>query len=152
MVRSSNPGDVDRDTAVRLLSERAVLTRAACRELLDSEGSFDGRRPSIALSFLLQWIRENLPESIKVEPHPADGIDRMVVPDNCRDLLQEIRDGAEVCEALFILFTADTPSQFRGDEKSIHDRLAAYWANHGSAARAPSVIECWSGFPSEKKL
>jgi hypothetical protein len=150
LVQSSNPGDVERDAAVRLLAERAVLTRAVCRELLDAGGEFAGRRPCVALSFLLQWIQENFPESIRVEPRPADGIDRMVVPDGCRDLLQEIQDGAQVGEALFMLLTADTPTQSRGDEAVIRDRLAAYWAKHLAAVRAPTVIECWSGFPTHR--
>jgi len=35
----------------------------------------------------------------------------MVVPDGCQDLLEEIRDGAQVAQALFMLMTADTPTQ-----------------------------------------
>ena len=107
LVGSSNPGDVQRDTAVHLLTERAVLTRAVCRELAEStesNGSFGDRRPCIALSFLLRWILENLPHSFEFraaagnlcqrEPRASDGIDQMVVPDGCESLLQEIRDGA----------------------------------------------------------
>ena len=140
-----------------MLAERAILTRAVCRELLESSGRFDDQRPCVALSFLLQWIQETLPESLMIqpaaggqyqrEPYPADGIDLMVVPEGCQDLLQEIRDGAQVAQALFMLLTADTPSQAKGDEAVIRDRLTAYWANHASPVRAPSVIECWSGFP-----
>jgi hypothetical protein len=156
LVGSSNPSDVARDTAVRLLAERAVLTRAVCRELSESGDGFAARRPCIALSFLLRWIVENLPESFqfraaagnlcKREPRSSDGIDQMVVPNGCEALLQEIRDGAQVGDALSMLLTADNPIQSTGDEAVIRDRLAAYWANHGAAARAPSSIECWSGF------
>ena len=35
LVASSNPDDVGRDQALHLLTERAVLTRAVCRELMD---------------------------------------------------------------------------------------------------------------------
>jgi hypothetical protein len=153
---ASFPGDVERDTAVRHLAERAILTRAVCRELLDANGDFASRRPCVALSFLLRWIQETLPESLRIqpaaggsyqrEPYPADGIDLMVVPEGCEDLLQEIRDGAQVGQGLFMLMTADTMTQMRGDEAVIRDRLTAYWANHASPVRAPSVIECWSGF------
>jgi len=156
LVGSSYPGDVERDTAVRLLAERAVLTRAVCRELLEAGGGFADRRPLVALAFLLRWIQENLPESLLIqpavggpyqrEPYPGDGMDRMVVPDGCQDLLEEIRDGAQVAQALFMLMTADTPTQARGDEAVIRERLTAYWARHASPVRAPSVIECWSGF------
>jgi hypothetical protein len=156
LVGSSHPGDVERDAAVRLLAERAVLTRAVCRELVDAGDRFAERRQCVALAFLLRWIAENLPESLRFqsaagslcqrEPHPSDGIDRMVVPEGCDDLLQEIRDGAQVADALAMLLTADNSLQARGDEAVIRDRLAAYWARHGAAVRAPSPIECWSGF------
>jgi hypothetical protein len=156
LVGSSNPGDVERDTAVRLLAERAVLTRAVCQELIDAGGGFADRRPCVALSFLLQWIEGKLPESLQVrtaagglyqrEPRASDGIDQMAVPAGCEDLLQEIRDGARVGDALSMLLTADNSIQARGDEAVIRERLAAYWADHGAAVRAPSAIECWSGF------
>jgi hypothetical protein len=157
LVRSSNPDDVDRDTAVRLLAERAVLTRSMCRELSEATGDFADRRPCIAMHFLLRWILENMPESCQNrtadgsvyqnEPRPSDGIDLMIVPDGCEDLLQEIRDGAEVGDGLFMLWTADTQSQFNGDQARIRQRLGAYMTKHGGAVRAPSPIECWSGFP-----
>ena len=140
LVNSSQPGAVERDHAVQLLAERAVLTRALCRELLDSDGRFNHRRPSIALSLLLQWVARNLPESVRVEPHPADGIDSMVAPDDCQELLREIRDGAQVGEALFMLLTADNSLQADGDRAVIQKRLSAYWANHSSAAAAPSFV------------
>jgi hypothetical protein len=158
LVESSNPGDVERDTAVRLLAERAVLTRAVCRELVECSGGYAERRPCVALFFLFRWIHENLPESLEVhaaagnvylrEPRASDGIDRMAVPPGCEELVQEIRDGAQVGDALAMLLSADTPSQVRGDETAISDRLTAYWAKHATAVRAPSAIECWSGIPT----
>jgi hypothetical protein len=149
LVGSSNPGDVERDTAVRLLTERAILTRAVCRELLDDAPGFDGRRPCVALDLLLQWVQQHLQESVHIEPHASDGLDKMIVPDKCRDLLQEIRKGAEVCEALFMLWTADTPREAEGDRARIRDALQAYWGEHPSAAAAPSVMDCWSGASSD---
>jgi hypothetical protein len=52
LVASSNPEDVNRDQALHLLTERAVLTRALCRELRDSGGVFNGMRPLTALALL----------------------------------------------------------------------------------------------------
>ena len=52
-----------------------------------------GRRPRAALGMLLHWIEENYPDSILIEPIADDAIDKMVVPDDCLDLLQEIRGG-----------------------------------------------------------
>ena len=130
LIRSSVPGAVERDKAVRLLTERAVLTRMVCRELRDADiDSFD-RRPRTALSFLLRWIHENMPDSVHVEPHSADGIDQMIVPDGYQDILEEIRAGAQVAEALFMLETADNSLQADGDRAIIRERLTAYWAKH----------------------
>lgn len=156
LVESSHPGDVERDTAVRLLAERAVLTRTICRELEESPGGFADRRPCVALGFLLHWIVEHLPESFQFraaagnvcqrEPRPSDGLDQMAVPAGCEVLLDEIRDGANVGDALAMLLTADTSTQASGDEAKIRERLSVYWAKHAIPVRAPSPIECWSGF------
>ena len=139
LVKSSKPGEVERDHAVRLLTARAVLTRALCRELLDADGRFSDRRPSTALFLLLQWVAQNLPESVWVEPHPAGGIDAMIVPADCQELLREIYDGAQVGESLFMLLTADNSLQADGDRATLRKRLDTYWANHPAAAPAPSA-------------
>lgn len=142
LAESSQPGAVDRDRAIYLLTERAVLTRSICQELRDAASNdFDGRRISVALGLLLRWVNENLPQSVRVEPHPSDGIDQMVVPEMCQELLQEIRAGAEVGEALFMLYTADTPSQARGDRERIKERLENYWAKHASPVYSPTIYE-----------
>ena len=142
VVMSSHAGHSERDAAVRLLTERAILTRAVCQELLDSNGKFADRRPIVALSFLLQWIVQNLPNSFRVEPRTMDGIDQMVVPDGCEGVLHEIRDGALVCDALFFLLTADSSTQARSDEAKIRNSLAIYWENHRSPVRTPTSFEC----------
>ena len=80
-----------------MLAVRAVLTRTVYRELLNSEGTYMGRRPRAALGMLLHWIEENYPDSILIEPIADDAIDKMVVPDDCLDLLQEIRGGKVCC-------------------------------------------------------
>lgn len=140
LVNSSKPGQVERDQAIRLLTERAVLTRALCRELLEADERFNDRRSGTALSLLLQWVVQNLPQSVRVEPHPSDGIDSMAVPEDCRELLREIHDGAQVGEALFMLMTADNSLQADGDRARIRKRLDDYWTNHQNAAPAPSLF------------
>ena len=62
LVASSNPDAVARDQALHLLTERAVLTRAVCRELQDSVGDFGGRRPRTALALLLRWVQDAFPQ------------------------------------------------------------------------------------------
>jgi len=79
LVESSVPGAVERDQAIHLLVERAVLTRLVCRELSYGVGGLPDRRSKTALFLLLQWIGGNLPE--RREPYPTDGIDQMVVPE-----------------------------------------------------------------------
>lgn len=137
LIKSSQPGAVEHDRAVRLLAQRAVLTRALCQELLESQGRFSDRRSTAALSILLQWVAQNLPESVRVEPHCSDGLEHMVVPDAWRGLFREIQDGAQVGEALFMLVTADNTSQTNASQAQLQKKLDAYWASHSSAAPAP---------------
>jgi hypothetical protein len=131
LVESSEPGAVERDNAIHLLTERAVLTRMVCFELVDivRRRSVD-RRVHTALSLLLAWVHEKMPGSVRVEPHPADGINEMTIPAGYEKLVEEIRAGAQVGEALFMYYTADTSYQADQDWASVQERLAQYWAEH----------------------
>jgi hypothetical protein len=137
LIASSNPGEVDRDEAIYLLTERALLTRMVCQELLGAQGDFFTRRPRAALGMLLTWILKHFPESVAIEPHARDGIDAMTVPDDCQQLLQEIHDGASVCEALFMLTTADTSSEVEHDQKQLREALEKYQSNHTETVQSP---------------
>lgn len=126
LVRSSLPGEVERDRDITLLTERAVLTRMVCRELADSDiGGYD-RRPITALHQLLKWVFDNQRSHVHGEPRADDGLDCMVVPKGLEALFSEIKAGAEVCNALFMLTTADTGLQVNSDRARIKDRLSAY--------------------------
>jgi hypothetical protein len=131
LVESSEPGAVERDNAIHLLTERAVLTRMVCFELVDivHRRSVD-RRVHTALSLLSGWVHEKMPGSVRVEPHPADGINEMTIPAGYEKLVEEIRAGARVGEALFMYYTADTSYQADQDWASVQERLAQYWAEH----------------------
>ena len=131
LVESSEPGAVGRDNAIHLLTERAVLTRMVCFELVDivHRRSVD-RRVHTALSLLSAWVHEKMPGSVRVEPHPADGINEMTIPAGYEKLVEEIRAGAQVGEALFMYYTADTSYQADLDWASVQERLAQYWAEH----------------------
>jgi len=128
LVESSIPGAVERHQAINLLTERAVLTRLVCRELLDGAGNLPNRRAKAALFLLLQWIGGNLPECRRGEPYPADGIDQMVVPEGYQKLLEEIRSGAQVAQAYFMYLMADSTA----DKAKIPSLLTAYWKQHGA--------------------
>jgi hypothetical protein len=119
---------VDRDRALSLLAARAVVTRAVCRELLESGG--DGIRSRNALAFLHQWIRDTFQQFAHAWPSALNGLDAMVVPADCEGLLREIRDGAEVCDALFMLMTADNVDA-ESDARKLAERLDDYWKTHG---------------------
>jgi hypothetical protein len=135
LVHSSVPGAVERDAALRRLSERAVLTRMLCRELLEADGRLPDRRVMAALSSLLSWIAQNCPESVRVEPHPSDGLDGLEILEDERDLLAEVRNGAQVGEAFFMLMTADTSGAAEHDKAVLRERLESYWTKHAVAAR-----------------
>jgi hypothetical protein len=124
LVQSSVPGAVERDNAIHLLTERAVLTRMVCFELLDVvHRRLVDRRVHTALSLLLAWVHENMPGSVRVEPHPADGINEMTIPAGYEKIVEEIRAGAQVGEALFMYYTADTTYQADQDWARVQERL-----------------------------
>lgn len=137
LVASSNPDDVGRDQALHLLTERAVLTRTVCRELRDSGGVFNGMRPRTAIALLSRWVKNTFPE---IEPlgglAVSYGLDDMVVPAGCEDLLREISDGAEVCEAFDLLIYGDT-CDVESDNKAIAKSLDAYWKAHAQIVHTP---------------
>ena len=68
-----------------------------------------------------------------------DGIDAMTVPDDCQELIQEMRDGANVCESLFMLTTADTNSEVEHDDQQLQHSLDEYREHHVETVNAPWV-------------
>jgi hypothetical protein len=137
LMASSNPDDVDRDKALHLLTERAVLTRAVCRELLDSGGVFNGRRPFAALALLSQWVDATFfPQDDVPSLSAVGGLDDMVVPEDCEDLMREIRDGAEVCDLLILHKYGDT-CDYDSDREAIAKSLDAYWKAHAQIVHTP---------------
>jgi hypothetical protein len=141
---------VERDAALRLLSERAVLTRMLCRELAEAKGRLPDRRASTALSILLSWIAENFPESVRISPHPSDGLDQMAVAEEGRGLFAEVRAGAQVGEAFFMFTTADNSIAFEQDKAVLRERLESYWAKHAVAVRPPWFVDSeWPSLESD---
>ncbi len=144
LVESSVPGAVERDAALRLLSERAVLTRMLCRELAEARGRLPDRRVSTALSILLIWIGRAFPHPSGWEPRPTDGLDKLAVSEEGGGLLAEVRDGALVADALYLYMYADSTA----DKAVLSERLASYWTKHGAAVRPPWFID--DKWPSEE--
>lgn len=139
LAASSALGEVDRYAAINMLLQRAVLTRLVCQELItkNSDGEFCGWRANIALGFLMQWIK-SLPGSGQYF-HASFGIDSMTVPEDCLHLIDEIRDGAEVCDSLLMLQSADTASDVVNDLMHIEEGLEVYWRKHQSPAWPPPL-------------
>ncbi len=133
VVHSSEPGAVERDRAIWLLTDRAILTRLVCRELLEATQR-TGRRPVAALDFLLAWVNQHFASFVHVEPHARDGLESMVVPQGCETVYEEVVDGTEVCEALFMAMTADSPNALKRDLERLDAVLAHYMEIHGAPA------------------
>lgn len=127
---------MERDRAIRLLTERAVLTRMVCRELKEGDVLGHDLRSQTALFLMLRWIGDNLPESVRGEPRAEDGIDRMMVPDGCAEVAFEIISGAQVGSAMFILLTADNTIQADEHLKNLERALSVCWTKHPVAATA----------------
>ena len=130
LIGSSNPDEVPRDRALALLAERAVLTRAVCRELHDAGAPYLTRRTRAALLILLRWVAENCAASVHVRAQADDGIDAMMHPPGTDALVAEIRAGAGVCRALSMLLTADTQHQADGDQAKLRAHLEEYRRAH----------------------
>jgi len=96
-----------------------------CCELVDSNLRDSDRRPQIALFLLLRWISENQRADVRIEPRADDGLEHMIVPEGYAELVSEIEAGAQVCKALFMLFTADNKPQADYNRTVIKTRLAA---------------------------
>lgn len=139
LVASSYPGDVDRDAAIHWLTTRAVLTRNVCRELLESEGVFYSRRVDIAYGILIEWVEQYFPESFAGEAEANSGLDVMVAPDDCQELVKEIRDGAWVCACLFRLNTADHLWEAEQDSAGLKLVLEDYWKEHPAVVNPPAT-------------
>jgi hypothetical protein len=101
-----------------------------CTELRDGDAGFAHRRSRQALGQLLFWVDNYQRQWVRGEPAAGDGIAQMVVPEGYEPLLEEIKAGANVCNALFRLFTADNGLQAESDRAGITKHLASYWQHH----------------------
>jgi len=110
IIESSVPGLVEKDRAMWLLAERAVLTSSVCNEEEARTGLYD-RRPLAALRLLDQWIFDNYGKT--------DGLHKMAVPDGAEHLMQEILIGEKVCAALRMSRTADHLYEFVSDMEKV---------------------------------
>ncbi|MGY1601662.1 hypothetical protein ACI78S_05350 [Geodermatophilus sp. SYSU D00815] len=121
---SSDPGAVERWEAGRLLDERVVLATAVVRELQGGEGRYTSGRARAALDLLRGWVGRRYEAG--VETHPSDGLASMVVPPGHEEVMAELVAATEVCEALAMLWTADTQRESDGDKAHLRGLLERY--------------------------
>lgn len=114
-----------------LLRQRAVLTRAVCHEVSLERTNADGLRSRAALDLLLGWIRAHFVCGDS-DVHPGDHLPSMVVPPSGKALYDDIRAGVPVCEALWMLWTADTQGEYASDSADLADKVAA-WSQYMAA-------------------
>ncbi len=124
LVASSDPGAVDRWEAGRLLDERVVLASSVVRELQRSNGDYSSDRCRAALDLLRRWVGERYEKD--VETHASDGLSSMVVPKGYEQVKAELDAATKVCEALAMLWTADTRRESEGDSANIRNLLDDY--------------------------
>ena len=123
LVASSDPGAVERWEAGRLLDERVVLASAVVRELQRSDGEYASNRCRAAIDLLRRWVGERY--EADVETHAADGLSSMVVPPGYEQVKAELDAATEMCEALAMLWTADTQREVDGDSARVRSRNPA---------------------------
>jgi hypothetical protein len=59
----------------------------------------------------LRWIGEIQSECVRIEPRAGDGLEHLVAPEGRKDLVPEIKAGAQVCKAPLMLLTAGNSVQ-----------------------------------------
>lgn len=121
-----------REYGLDLLMERAVLTRAVCREIRDGEGTFYARAGT-ALELLQRWSQRYLGYSYAT----YDEEEITAAAADCKALMQEIQDGQRVCCALSLFGTADTASEDQDDREFLRTSLDEYWTKHRRPAPRP---------------
>ena len=135
VVHSSEPGAVERDRAIWLLTDLSGADSDPARMPRALEATQrTGRRPVAALDFLLAWVNQHFASFVHVEPHARDGLESMVVPQGCETVYEEVVDGTEVCEALFMAMTADSPNALKRDLERLDVVLGDYMEIHGAPA------------------
>lgn len=122
--------DVYAKVEERLL-QRAVLIRAVCHEVRELDGgSYSYHRAKVALGLLEKWLWENVGYSYPsiTDKEIADA------PLACKNLVDEIQSGVNVCRALSLHGTADSAADAASDDAALRESLSAYWSTHRRAS------------------
>lgn len=133
LLESSEPGEVTRHNARAHFTQRLILVAAVCRELQYHPDELVGGRPHAALDVLNLWMRhayDDLPDNRDIDY--KHGLDDPRLAQYADDLQGELDLGTRVCEAFFMLFTADTQGEYDSDRSNIRRCVDQYLAEFGS--------------------
>ena len=137
LVESSEPGEVPRAEARRLLCERLALAAAVCHALEDDSGQLVSKTSSAALGLLRRWVREHHPTE-GPETLVGDGLKQMQVPPGDEDLYQRLRAATFVCGRLAWLYTADTSLEYDQDGWELEASLEWWRRREGELLPPPT--------------
>ncbi len=131
LIESSDPDQVVRHKVRSHYTQRLVLVAAICRELRQHPDDLVGGRPQAALNVLNLWMVEayDLPRNRDIDYQ--HGLDDPRLAEYASDIQRELELGTKVCEAYFMLFTADTKGEYDSDHTRIRERLDHYVAEFG---------------------
>ena len=112
----------------RLFKELAVLTSSVCRELQreDVSGDIATSRSQAAYGLLMRWMRETYGLPANRDVDFRYGLDDPRPREVAFDLLNELKAGAEVCEALSMVYSAGVRLEFERDIATLRKRLNAF--------------------------
>lgn len=131
LIDSSDSEQVTRYNVRSHYTQRLVLVAAICRELQQHPDDLVGGRPQAALSVLNLWMVEAYDVPPNRDIDYKYGLDDPRLAKYANDLQRELELGVAVCEAFFMLFTADTQGDYERDRARIGERLDHYVAEFG---------------------
>jgi len=121
------------DDEIDLLVGGAVLTRMFCAELKDCralQGNC-GKRVRSAARLLFQWVEARGYSRPSLLAYALKSTD---VGRECFEVLQELLNGATVCDDYEVLMSADYSREADEDWARLQEHLASYWSKHGVPA------------------
>lgn len=126
LIASSDPDHVVRYKVRSHYAQQLVLVSSVCRELYLHPNDPAGGRAQAALDLLSLWMRQayDLPSGRDFDYRR--GLDDLRLGTYASDFQRELELGTKVCEAHFMLFTADTQGAYDSDRKRIQSQLDGY--------------------------
>ena len=139
LIDSSDPGAVEREQALNVLAERAVLATAVCREFLAAGPTYLTRRCNAAYGLYRSWLAQHDLNLLSDGYRDVRGIrEQMQIPEGDPEadkLADEIEVADRVSGGYERLNTADTRSEFQGDQENLTVALQSWQSWEESATK-----------------